>query len=210
MSESIALNMDCMEYMATLPDKAFDLAIVDPPYGLERYKAKDGGNSKKISCFGGNTGNWNNTKPPKEYFEQLFRISNSQIIWGANNFELPTSEYFVIWDKGQYMPSFARCEFAWTNCKIPAKIFECRSQDINRIHPTQKPVNLLKQLIEIFTDEGDVVIDPCAGSGSTLRAAAELGRNSYGFEIDRNFYNEAKEKMLVIPENPQIVFEGVR
>lgn len=72
-----------------------------------------------------------------------------------------------------------------------------------KIHPTQKPVNVLKQLIEIFTDEGDVVIDPCAGSGTTLRAAYEMGRNSYGFEIDRKFYNEAKEKMLTIPDDPQ-------
>ena len=78
------------------------------------------------------------------------------------------------------------------------------SKEYPKIHPTQKPVNLLKQLIEIFTDEGDVVIDPCAGSGSTLRAAAELNRNAYGFEIDRRFYKEAKEKMLVIPEDTQI------
>lgn len=78
-----------------------------------------------------------------------------------------------------------------------------------KIHPTQKPINVLKRLIELFTDEGDVVIDPCAGSGSTLRAAAELGRNAYGFEIDRRFYYEAKEKMLVIPEDPQITFAEI-
>ena len=72
------------------------------------------------------------------------------------------------------------------------------------MHPTQKPVNVLKQLIEIFTDEGDVVIDPCAGSGTTLRAAAELGRNAYGFEIDRRFYKEAKEKMLILPDKKQL------
>lgn len=78
------------------------------------------------------------------------------------------------------------------------------SKEYPKIHPTQKPVNLLKQLIEIFTDEGDVVIDPCAGSGTTLRAAAELGRNAYGFEIDRKFYKEAKEKMLVLPEKNQL------
>lgn len=77
------------------------------------------------------------------------------------------------------------------------------SSEYPKVHPTQKPVNLLKQLIEIFTDEGDVVIDPCAGSGSTLRACMELNRNSYGFEIDRKFYNEAKEKMLVLPEDLQ-------
>ena len=79
-----------------------------------------------------------------------------------------------------------------------------------KIHPTQKPVNLLKQLIEIFTDEGDVVIDPCAGSGTTLRAAAELNRSSYGFEIDRRFYTEAKEKMLVIPPYHQIHFSEIQ
>ena len=80
-------------------------------------------------------------------------------------------------------------------------------KEIPRLHPTQKPVALLEKLIQIFTDPGDVVIDPCAGSGTTLRAAAELGRNSYGFEIDRHFFNEAKEKMLVIPEDTQIRFE---
>jgi site-specific DNA-methyltransferase (adenine-specific) len=83
------------------------------------------------------------------------------------------------------------------------------SKEYPKIHPTQKPVSLLKQLIEIFTDEGDVVIDPCAGSGTTLRAAAEIGRNSYGFEIDRKFYTEAKEKMLVLPEETQEKFYEV-
>jgi site-specific DNA-methyltransferase (adenine-specific) len=83
------------------------------------------------------------------------------------------------------------------------------SKQYPKIHPTQKPVNVLKRLIEIFTDEGDVVIDPCAGSGTTLRAAAELGRKSYGFEIDRNFYKEAKEKMLILPEEKQLMFPGM-
>ncbi len=83
------------------------------------------------------------------------------------------------------------------------------SKEYPKIHPTQKPVSLLKQLIEIFTDEGDVVIDPCAGSGTTLRAAYEVGRNSYGFEIYRKFYTEAKEKMLVIPEKAQIQIEDI-
>lgn len=83
------------------------------------------------------------------------------------------------------------------------------NKEYPKIHPTQKPVRLLKQLIEIFTDKGDVVIDPCAGSGTTLRAAAELGRNSYGFEIDRKFYNLSKEKMLVLPEETQVSFNDL-
>lgn len=208
MSESIALNIDCMEYMATLPDNAFDLAIVDPPYGLERYKAKDGGNSKKISCFGGNTGNWNNTKPPKEYFEQLFRISNRQIIWGANNFELPPSEYFVIWDKGQYMPSFARCEFAWTNCKIPAKIFECRSQDINRIHPTQKPVALYEWLLTNYAKEGDRILDTHLGSGSSRIAAYNLGFDFVGCEIDKEYFDKQEERFARHTAQTSLFVEG--
>lgn len=84
------------------------------------------------------------------------------------------------------------------------------SKQYPKIHPTQKPVNLLKQIIKIFTDEGDVVIDPVAGSGSTLRAAAELGRNCYGFEVDRNFYEKAKNEMLILPEQEQISFTGIK
>ena len=109
-------NMDCMEGMKQFPDKYFELAIVDPPYGIERYKKNDGGNSKKIQCFGDKDKNWNNEKPDKQYFDELFRVSEKQIIWGANNFLLPESEYFIVWDKMQFMPSFARCEMAWTNC----------------------------------------------------------------------------------------------
>ena len=92
-----------MEYMATVPDKYFDLAIVDPPYGLERFKANDGGNSKKITTFGDKDKNWNNIKPTAEYWEELFRVSKNQIVWGGNYFidYLPPSQYFAIWDKGE-------------------------------------------------------------------------------------------------------------
>src|SRR5574344_2116113 len=90
-----AYLMDCMEYMKTLPDKAFELAIVDPPYGLERFK--HGGSV--VNRYGNETRQWNNTKPTTEYFNELFRVSKNQIIWGANNFSLPPSEYFIIWDK---------------------------------------------------------------------------------------------------------------
>ena len=186
------IHGDCMEYMATLQYKAFDLAIVDPPYGIDRYKKNDGGNSKKIRCFGDKDKNWNNEKPSDKYFEELFRISKSQIIWGANNFTLPTSEYFIIWDKGQMMPSFARCEMAWTNCKVPAKIYAYRSQDGDRIHPTQKPVALYKWLLSRYAKPNDKIFDSHVGSGSIRIACHDMGFDFEGCEIDKDYW-EAQE-----------------
>lgn len=188
-------NMDCMQGMAQFPDKFFELAIVDPPYGLDRYKKNDGGNSKKIRCFGDKDKNWNNEKPSDKYFEELFRISKSQIIWGANNFTLPTSEYFIIWDKQQMMPSFARCEMAWTNRKVPAKIYAHRSQDKNRIHPTQKPVALYKWLLTNYAKPGDLILDTHVGSASSLIACHDLGFSAVGFEIDEEYYRISRERL---------------
>lgn len=188
-------NMDCMEGMAQIPDKYFELAIVDPPYGIKRYEREDGGNSKKITCFGGNTSNWNNRKPTQDYFDELFRVSRKQIIWGGNNFELPTSEYFVVWDKEQFMPSFARCEIAWTNCSVPAKIYSKRSQDRNRIHPTQKPVDLYKWLLTNYAKPGDKILDTHVGSASSLIACYDMHHDYIGFELDEEYYNRAQERL---------------
>ena len=188
-------NMDCMEGMKQIPDNYFDLAIVDPPYGLERYKKNDGGNSKKIRSFGDKDKNWNNEKPSDKYFEELFRVSKSQIIWGANNFTLPTSEYFIIWDKQQMMPSFARCEMAWTNCKVPAKIYAHRSQDKNRIHPTQKPVDLYHWLLNNYAKEGDKILDTHVGSASSLIACHDLKFEYLGFELDEDYYKKSTERI---------------
>lgn len=114
-------NEDNMALMARYPDNYFELAIVDPPYGLERFK-KGGSHVNK---HGSSKGQWNNIKPSDEYFKELFRVSKNQIIWGANNFNLPASEYFIIWQKSNAEDfSFAMCEMAWTNCKVPAKVFK--------------------------------------------------------------------------------------
>lgn len=188
-------NMDCMDGMKEFPDKYFDLAIIDPPYGIERYKSNDGGNSAKITCFGGNTGSRNNAKPKEKYFDELFRISKNQIIWGANNFKLPQSEYFIVWDKVQHMPSFARCEFAWTNCKVPAKIFEERSQDKARIHPTQKPIALYTWLLQNYAKPGDTILDTHVGSASSLIACENLGFKYVGFELDKDYYDAATKRI---------------
>ena len=188
-------NEDNMELMARYPDNYFDLAIVDPPYGLERFKAKDGGNSKKIKSFGDKDKNWNNIKPTAEYWNELFRVSKNQIVWGGNNFELPTSEYFIVWDKGQMMPSFARCEMAWTNCKVPAKIYAKRSQDLNRIHPTQKPVSLYEWLLMNYAKEGDKILDTHLGSGSIAIACHDLGFDLTACELDEEYYDKAIQRI---------------
>jgi len=188
-------NMDCMDLMAQFPDNYFELAIVDPPYGLGRYKKNDGGNSKKIRCFGDKGKNWNNEPPTQEYFTELFRVSKGQIIWGGNNFDLPKTEYFIIWDKRQFMPSFARCEYAWTNCKTPAKIYEARSQEGNRIHPTQKPVALYRWLLKNYAKEGDKILDTHVGSASSLIACHQMGFDFIGSELDKEYFDKATERL---------------
>ena len=194
-------NSDNLEIMRGFKDNEFDLAIVDPPYGIERFKANDGGNSKKITTFGDKDKNWNNIKPSAEYWKQLFRVSKYQIVWGGNYFELPTSEYFIVWDKGQMMPSFARCEQAWTNCKVPAKIYAKRSQDLERIHPTQKPTDLYSWLLLNYANNGFKILDTHLGSGSIAIAVEKANRldkmnlHFVGIEIDKEYYGKALNRI---------------
>ena len=185
-------NVDCMKAMKQIPDNYFDLAIVDPPYGIERFK--HGGSV--INKYGNEKGIWNNEKPSKEYFDELFRVSKNQIIWGANNFELPTSEYFIIWDKvNPENFSFAMCEMAWTNCRKPAKIFKLNSMQQVRIHPTQKPVALYEWLLKNYAKQGDKILDTHVGSASSLIACYNLGFEYVGFELDEEYYLKAKKRL---------------
>ena len=185
-------NMDCLIGMKQLPDKYFELAIVDPPYGIERFK--HGGSV--VNKYGDENRAWNNTKPTQEYFNELFRVSKSQIIWGANNFELPVSEYFIVWDKvNPENFSFAMCEMAWTNCKKPAKIFKLNSMQNDRMHPTQKPVALYKWLLNNYAKPGDKILDTHVGSASSLIACYDLGFEYLGFELDVDYYKMATERL---------------
>ena len=180
-------NMDCMDYMAKFPDNYFELAIVDPPYGLERFKK--GGS--RINKYGSENGKWNNEKPNKLYFNELFRISKKQIIWGGNNFELPTSEYFIIWQKSNIEDfSFAMCEMAWTNCNVPAKVFTKLHVQVRqkRIHPTQKPVKLYEWLLKNYAKDGDKILDTHLGSASSAIAAHRMGFEFFGTELDSDYF----------------------
>jgi len=188
-------NEDNMKLMARYPDKYFDLAIVDPPYGLERFK-KGGSHVNK---HGSENGQWNNEKPTKEYFNELFRVSKNQIIWGANNFELPTSEYFIIWQKSNAEDfSFAMCEMAWTNCKVPAKVFKhyhVQTQDKNKIHPTQKPIELYKWILTKYAKKGDKILDTHLGSGSIAIACHDLEYDLTACELDTEYYDAAIKRI---------------
>jgi site-specific DNA-methyltransferase (adenine-specific) len=143
------LNIDCMEYMATLPDKAFDLAVVDPPYGLGISVVNSGGRFKR---YHNKNGNWDLHIPNDEFFKELTRVSKNQIIWGGNYFGLPPNKCFIIWDKLQPEGiSFAMAEYAWTSFDKVAKICKQRTQgQEERFHPTQKPIYLYKFILKHF------------------------------------------------------------
>ena len=195
MRSNIEINHgDCMEALREMPDNAFELAIVDPPYGIERFK-KGGSHVNK---YGTEDQAWNNTKPPQAYFDELFRVSKAQIIWGGNNFNLPTSEYFIIWQKGEAVEfSFAMVEQAWTNVKKPAKLFRhlhVQSTD-KRIHPTQKPVALYKWLLQNYAKEGDRILDTHIGSGSIAIACWDAKFDLVGYELDEDYHKAATTRL---------------
>ena len=196
-------NQDCMEAMAGFDDNQFDLAIVDPPYGIERFKKcseKDldtksvhAKRFQKMTLV-------NDNKPTKKYWNELFRVSKNQIVWGANNFTLPESEYFLVWDKKQAMLNFARCELAYVSMglKTPAKIFEYsihKHNQTTKIHSTQKPVSLYEFILINYAKEGDKILDTHLGSGSIAIACHNLGYDLEGYELDKDYYIAAKKRL---------------
>ena len=188
---NVAYNVDCMESMRTLPDKAFDLAVVDPPYGIS---ITDSGRLKK---YNKNKERWDDKTPPKEYFQQLFRVSKNQIIWGANYFGLPPCRGFLIWDKQQPEDvSFASCEYAWTSFDVSAKTFyfSALRDNVARIHPTQKPVALYAWIYSRYAKQGDKILDTHLGSGSSRIAAWDAGLDFVGCEIDPDYFKAQEER----------------
>jgi len=187
------LNIDCMEYMAGLPDKAFDLAIVDPPYGIGASEMQMG-LGKKIWNKGKG---WDNEVPDEKYFTELFRVSKNQIIWGANHFILPISRGWIFWDKDvQPNLSFSSGELAWTSFdkvlkKANIDYSGFRGSDGNKIHPTQKPIALYKWLLHNYANPGDRILDTHLGSGSSAIAAHYAGFDFVGCELDTDYYNAA-------------------
>ena len=189
-------NQDCLEAMRQMTDNQFDLAIVDPPYGLGKAVVNSGGRFKR---YENKNGNWDTDIPSKEYFDELFRISKNQIIWGGNYFPLPPSKCFIVWDKKQPQGvSFAMAEFAWASFDKVAKIFRYRTQgQEGRFHPTQKPVKLYEWLLDNYAEEGQTILDTHLGSGSIALACHNRGYSLTGFEIDKEYFDNACERLRV-------------
>lgn len=189
-------NMDCMQGMKEFPDKYFDLAIVDPPYRneSENQPTKDMRKNGMMQTFG--------NKPKKEYFDELFRVSKNQIIWGANNFELPPYKGFVVWKKKTISETFtmsmAEIAFISEGLGTISKVFEHQPQgtkDEKRIHPTQKPIALYEWLLDRFAKPGDTILDTHVGSGSSLIACRRMHHNFVGFEIDKVYFEQAQKRI---------------
>lgn len=193
---SKVFHCDCMEYMRSLPDKFFSLAIVDPPYGLGKKSMTGCGKLKNRILNQSEMWKWD-VAPDSDYFEELFRVSCNQIIWGGNYFKLPPTRCFVCWDKQQPWENFSQCELAWTSFDKPAKLVtlsKSLKEDKMCIHPTQKPISLYAYLLKTFARPGDSILDTHLGSGSSRIAAYGLGFDFYSTEIDATFFNSQEER----------------
>ena len=185
-------NEDNMQLMARYPDNYFDLAIVDPPYGI------DINSSGRLGHYGGRGKTWDDKTPSEEYFKELERVSKNQIIWGGNYFDLPPTRCFLIWDKQQPEGvSFASCEYAWTSFDASAKTFYMRPQgaDNIRIHPTQKPRQLYNWILDKYAKEGDKILDTHLGSGSIALACHERGFELTACELDEDYFNASIKRI---------------
>ncbi len=191
------LNCDCMEYMKTLEDNAFDLAIVDPPYGMENKKGQATSRIKKY----GQLKTVNDAKPQKEFFTQLFRVSVNQIIWGYNHLSdmLPSCREFIFWYKQNPVPTYSDGELAWSSFQKTAKCFNhpyfgAINADISRVHPTQKPVKLYDWLLKNYAKDDDKILDTHLGSGSSAIAAHYGGFDFVGCELDKDYFEAAQQR----------------
>lgn len=195
---SINLHLgDCMEFMRKQEDEAFDLAVVDPDFGLDKKISNGGTWAAKYKGFDGKLGG----KPTKEYFDELFRVSKNQIVWGGNYFidMLYPTRCFLIWDKKARMDTLADCEMAWTSFDRNAKIFtHVRNTGEKRIHICQKPIALYRWVYRNYAKKGYKILDTHMGSGSSAIAAAleaELGLIYHGVEIDTTYYQNAATRI---------------
>lgn len=211
-------NCDCVEYMKAIPDNFFSLAIVDPPYGINAPNMKMGEHGGyestatklkkgRLNQDAGKLKNralqllpveWDFAPPDKEYFNELFRVSKNQIIWGGNYFDLPPTRGIVCWDKMQPWENFSQVELAWTSFDCPAKIIRISTTGganaEKKIHPTQKPISLYGWILKTFAKAGDKILDTHLGSGSSRIASYKMGFDFYACEIDKMYFELQEER----------------
>lgn len=197
------LQGDCLELMKDIPDKSVDLILTDPPYGKKADKGTNGFGSSKNRKY---SGEWDKAIPEKEVFSEMFRISKNLVIFGGNYFchLLPPSNCWIFWDKKgdiAFQNPFADGELIYTTFKKPVKKIVFKQQGFitdskdKRYHPTQKPTELVSQLIEMYTKPGDLVCDPFLGSGTTGVSCVQTGRNFIGMELDKKYFEIAKQRI---------------
>jgi site-specific DNA-methyltransferase (adenine-specific) len=200
-------NIDCMKYLSLCKDNEFDLAIVDPPYGIGESGAKNHTRSKlakatKYKAFAGED------KEPmsEEYFQELERVSKNQIIWGANHFRARNSSCWIVWDKINGASDFADAELAYTSFNTAVRVFRFQWAGMlqgdmknkeQRIHPTQKPVKLYEWLLMNYAKKGDRILDTHLGSGSIAIACDNLGFDLVGCELDVDYFKAAEKRLLL-------------
>jgi site-specific DNA-methyltransferase (adenine-specific) len=199
--KSEIFNEDCMAVMARYPDKYFDLAVVDPPYGIDKDLYRTNGNKFQNKLY--NKKRFDKSgKPNIEYFNELFRVSKNQIIWGGNYFanNLPETANWIVWDKGvEPNVSFRKFEIAWTNieCNIirikHTGFIHADGRGHQNIHPTQKPIKLYDYIFNQYAKPNDLILDTHLGSGSSRIAAHKAGLSFIGCELDKEYF-EAQEK----------------
>lgn len=208
-----------MEAMKTFPDGFFELAICDPPYGIgfgefNRTNTDGAGNRYKADKY--KNSNWDDAAPDQLYFAELKRVSKHQIIWGGNYFlnHLGNSKGMICWYKRQPVDNFSDCEFAWNSIDKPAKVFDFRyygnlegkTSASEKIHPTQKPIDLYRWLLMNYAKQGDKILDTHLGSGSSRIAAYQLGFDFYGYEKDEEYF-KAQEKRFLEQTSQQSLFD---
>lgn len=200
-------NMDCLEFMRDVPDKYFDLVLTDPPYGIDLANMNMGtGKSPKCSRIENRkweAKDWDKKTPEQEIFDEIFRISNNQIIWGGNYFDLPPYKFYILWDKE--IPnglSFADCELAWTSYDKAPRIFRYSAylDKANKLHPTQKPLKLFDYCLRVADEKEKIlkVFDPFIGSGTTAVACKSLGIDFVGCELEPDYVAIANKRLEAV------------
>jgi site-specific DNA-methyltransferase (adenine-specific) len=203
---------DCLEVMKTYKDNQFDLVITDPPYGIGAAsktfirQGKQTGKSKAVSGLNYTASDWDSFTPTQEYFDEMIRVSKNQIIFGGNYFAeyLSNSSCWIVWDKDNGENLYADCELAWTSFTSAVRKFTHKWQGMlqhdmknkdHRYHPTQKPLRLMRWCLSTYAKEGNTILDPFMGSGTTLRACKDLGFDCTGIEISPDYVKIAQDRL---------------